>query len=292
MAIYNGGLSIKNVSIGTATGSGNAITSLSADGNVITPDKGSTFLTAQDISSKEDKSNKVTAWSSTTNDAHYPSEKLVKSALDGKAEKSEIEASVTTNSLTAGAINPQGSANIGSPSAKFNEVYANTFVFSSIPLAQREIIQQPLYAGPSYPGKDGYIKCISVKVTYTYANAYISWRIGQRGFNGFYDIRLLLEGHANIIAGVDRFRITNTVGWKPDGVYAVVADNTTVDIYIKKIEGYDAISIINCECPNYLSGTVQISYPFTFAESVPSGAIEAWCPMYLGDYGFYGAVFN
>lgn len=47
MAIYNGGLSIKNVSIGTATGSGNAITSLSADGNVITPDKGSTFLKAQ-----------------------------------------------------------------------------------------------------------------------------------------------------------------------------------------------------------------------------------------------------
>lgn len=47
MAIYNGGLSIKNVSIGAATGSGNAITSLSADGNVITPDQGSTFLTAQ-----------------------------------------------------------------------------------------------------------------------------------------------------------------------------------------------------------------------------------------------------
>ncbi len=81
-------------------------------------------IIAQDISGKEDKSNKVTAWSSTTTDAHYPSEKLVKGALDGKAEKSEIEASVTTNSLTAGAINPQGSANIGSPSAKFNEVYA------------------------------------------------------------------------------------------------------------------------------------------------------------------------
>ena len=49
MAIYNGGLSIKNVSIGTATGSGNAITSLSADGNVITPNKGSTFVTNFDL---------------------------------------------------------------------------------------------------------------------------------------------------------------------------------------------------------------------------------------------------
>ena len=206
--------------------------------------------------------------------------------------KSEIESSVTTNSLTAGAINPQGSANIGSENARFNNVYADTLVFSSLPLAQREIISQPLYAGPSYPGKGGYIKCISVKVTYTYANAYISWRIGQRGYNGFYDIRLLLEGHAAIEAGVDRFIITNTVGRKPDGVYAVVVDNATVDIYIKKIEYYDAISIINCECPNYLNDTVQISYPFTYAESLPSGVTEAWCPMYLGDHGFFGAVFN
>lgn len=46
MAIYNGGLSVKNVSIGATTGSGNAITSLSADGNVITPNKGTTFLTS------------------------------------------------------------------------------------------------------------------------------------------------------------------------------------------------------------------------------------------------------
>ena len=206
--------------------------------------------------------------------------------------KSEIETSVTTNSLTAGAINPQGNANIGSANAWFNNVYANTLYFGSLPLAQREIIQEPLYAGPSYSGKGGYIKCISVKVTHTYANAYISWRIGQRGYNGFYDIRLILKGLADIKAGVDRFRITNTVGWKPDGVYAVVVDNTTVDIYIEKMGNYDEISIINCEYPNYLSGTVQISYPFTYAESVPSGAIQAWCPMYLGDYGFYGAVFN
>ena len=94
MAIYNGGLSIKNVSIGTTTGSGNAITSLSADGNVITPNKGSTFLTAQDIS--------------------------------GKANKSEIEASVTTDSLTAGSINAKnGSSSIGSNDTKFDSLFVS-----------------------------------------------------------------------------------------------------------------------------------------------------------------------
>lgn len=39
-------LGAKNVGIAAATGSGNAITSLSADGNVITPNKGATFLTS------------------------------------------------------------------------------------------------------------------------------------------------------------------------------------------------------------------------------------------------------
>lgn len=92
MAIYNGGL------------------------NIIAPD----------ISGKEDKSNKVTAWSSTTTDAHYPSEKLVKDALDGKAEKSEIAASVTTNSLTVESINAKdGNANIGSDDTKFGNLFVN-----------------------------------------------------------------------------------------------------------------------------------------------------------------------
>ena len=35
----------------------------------------------------ENKNNKVSAWSATTTDTHYPSEKLVKTSLDGKADK-------------------------------------------------------------------------------------------------------------------------------------------------------------------------------------------------------------
>ena len=92
MAIYNGGL------------------------NIIAPD----------ISGKEDKSNKVTAWSSTTTDAHYPSEKLVKDALDGKANKSEIEASVTTDSLTVGTIDAKdGNVRIGSDDNKIGHLYVS-----------------------------------------------------------------------------------------------------------------------------------------------------------------------
>ena len=70
----------------STTGSGNAVTSVTASGNSITVTKDTTFLTShQDISGKEDTSNKVSAWSAATTDTHYPSEKLVKSALDGKS---------------------------------------------------------------------------------------------------------------------------------------------------------------------------------------------------------------
>lgn len=39
-----------------------------------------------DISGKEDVSNKVTSWSSTTTDTHYPSEKLVSDSLGNKQD--------------------------------------------------------------------------------------------------------------------------------------------------------------------------------------------------------------
>ena len=45
------------------------------------------YLTShQDISGKEDASNKVSSWSSTTNNTHYPGEKLVKDSLDAKQD--------------------------------------------------------------------------------------------------------------------------------------------------------------------------------------------------------------
>lgn len=42
----------------------------------------------------ENKNNKVTAWSETTTDAHYPSEKLVKDGLDAKADADNVVAIV------------------------------------------------------------------------------------------------------------------------------------------------------------------------------------------------------
>ena len=40
-----------------------------------------------DVAGKEDKANKVASWSGTTDNVHYPGEKLVKDSLDGKVDK-------------------------------------------------------------------------------------------------------------------------------------------------------------------------------------------------------------
>lgn len=81
-----------------------ARTSVTFDGSTtttaLTP-KGTfeTFLQShQDISGKEDKSNKVTAWQSTPDDTHYPSEKLVIDTIDANG-KGFVE--VTTSNTYA-----------------------------------------------------------------------------------------------------------------------------------------------------------------------------------------------
>ena len=56
------------------------------------------YLTShQDITEKEDKSNKTSSWNSTTNDTRYPTEKLVKDSLDNKANSSHTH---TTSEIT------------------------------------------------------------------------------------------------------------------------------------------------------------------------------------------------
>ena len=65
----------------------------------------------QDISGKEDKSNKVTSWSATTTDTHYPSEKLVKTTLDNHTHK---YAGSSTAGGSANSAVKLDSVNIGS----------------------------------------------------------------------------------------------------------------------------------------------------------------------------------
>lgn len=58
--------------------------------------EGKGYLVSSDISGKENSNNKVSSWSSTTNDTRYPSEKLVKDSLDNKENSSNKVTSWTS----------------------------------------------------------------------------------------------------------------------------------------------------------------------------------------------------
>lgn len=91
------------------------------------------------ISSKEDKSNKVSSWSNPTADTHYPSEKLVKDSLDGKANsthnhtKSQITDFPTipsASSTVPSADTTNGSYGSGTNYARSNHTHPKSSLYA------------------------------------------------------------------------------------------------------------------------------------------------------------------
>lgn len=120
----------------------------------------STYLTShQDISGKEDASNKVSSWSGTTTNAHYPSEKLVKDSLDQKISKSSTTGLVrndgsidTTTYLTSADITDKIEISV---LANANELPAtgspNTFYFvPSSDATSQNAYDEYVYVNNSY----------------------------------------------------------------------------------------------------------------------------------------------
>ena len=109
--------------------------------NTITP-----LTKHQDISGKEDSSNKVTSWSATTSNTKYPSEKLVKDSLDSKASKDIFSttasglvpkptASSTTSYLnaTGGWSNPNTLDSHYTPQGDANSILTSGVINTSTP---------------------------------------------------------------------------------------------------------------------------------------------------------------
>lgn len=91
----------------------------------------SQYLTShQDISGKENTSNKVTRWSTITNNTRYPSEKLVKDSLDAKADTSSVPTKVSQLQNDSGYIKQHqdisGKENISNKVSSFSSSPNNT----------------------------------------------------------------------------------------------------------------------------------------------------------------------
>ena len=114
----------------------------------------SQYLTAhQSITGKEDKSNKVTAWSTTTTDTNYPSEKLVKGALDGKAPTSHA---VTATTYGVGTTTAYGhvkilSGNMNGKTYAAGEAAAAAHTHSNYSTTDNKVKQTLITANGEYP---------------------------------------------------------------------------------------------------------------------------------------------
>ena len=95
------------------------------DGSIDT----SSYITSSAISGKEDTINKVTSWSSTVNDTHYPTEKLVKDSLDSKqatlVSGTNIKTVNNESLLGSGNITIQGGGGSGGGSY-LNDFYGDS----------------------------------------------------------------------------------------------------------------------------------------------------------------------
>ena len=93
----------------------------------------SNFLTShQDITGKEDKTNKVSSWSSTVNDTHYPTEKLVKNTIDTKQDT--LVSGTTIKTINNNSLLGSGNISIsGGSSVDITTTWSGTPSDSKVP---------------------------------------------------------------------------------------------------------------------------------------------------------------
>ena len=83
--------------------------------------KGNYLTSHQDISGKENTSNKTSSWNSTTNNTRYPTEKLVKDSLDGKSDNGHTHSQYLTSHQDI-----SGKENTSNKTSSWNSTTNNT----------------------------------------------------------------------------------------------------------------------------------------------------------------------
>lgn len=120
----------------------------------------------------------------------------------------------------------------------------------------------------------GYLRIATIVITGNYANAPIEFETFQRGLAR--PVRLFLQfanaNHTNPdIASLKYDWSSGATGFE---AYAVQTDMSTWDVYLKKTESYDAVSV-KVTVPLYMRERMSLTFDEDFQASKPSGAITA-----------------
>lgn len=120
----------------------------------------------------------------------------------------------------------------------------------------------------------GYLRIATIEITGNYANAPIEFETFQRGLAR--PVRLFLQfanaNHTN--PDIASLKYDWTSGATNFEAYAIQTDTSTWDVYLKKTESYDAVSV-KVTVPLYMRERMSLTFDEDFQASKPSGAITA-----------------
>lgn len=126
----------------------------------------------------------------------------------------------------------------------------------------------------SVQASSGYLRIATIEITGNYANAPIEFETFQRGLAR--PVRLFLQfanaNHTNPdIASLKYDWSSGATGFE---AYAIQTESSTWDVYVKKTESYDAVSV-KVTVPLYMRERMSLTFDEDFQASKPSGAITA-----------------
>lgn len=123
-------------------------------------------------------------------------------------------------------------------------------------------------------GVSGYVRIATVTITGTYANAPLEFKIFRRGDLRSLNLYLTFANENNTDPAIRDLKIDSLNGISSFEAFAYKTNTSTWDIYVKKSEAYDNISI-KTSLPNYMNDRTVISYEDDLISSIPSGATIA-----------------
>ena len=125
-------------------------------------------------------------------------------------------------------------------------------------------------------GKNGFIHICQIKITNQYANQPIEFHVLQRDRSG--EIHLQFKSTAGMDPDVFYLRKTGNID-----AYMVKISANTWDLYVKKSEGYDDISVTELRKGGYMDSHVTIAWKNAMVTSLPAGYITAVAEEYNGN---------
>ena len=129
------------------------------------------------------------------------------------------------------------------------------------------------FSSPSVEASAGYLRIASFEVTMAYANMPIEFEIYQRGLDSAVRLYLRFENANSSDPSLSSFKYLN-IGATGFEAYAIKTSSSNWDVYVKKTESYDAVSV-KITVPQYMRQRLIFDFEEDFQSSKPSGAVTA-----------------